>query len=110
VTCLVQMSRVEMPSNDVKKEKRLIAVKVRSFGAGELPDDLSAQLNSGQCLLVEVERGTTVEGLLRRIPPAGRGASFRDTIVVFVNDQQQELDCVLQPEDVIDLHILAAGG
>ncbi len=88
----------------------MITVKIRSFFAAGLPDDLWSQFMSGNSLVVEVEPGTSVEGLLRKLPWLGLGGSFDDMILVFVNDQQQALNYVLQSEDVLDLHIPASGG
>jgi hypothetical protein len=86
----------------------LITIKIRSFFAAVLPDDLWSQFISGNPLVVEVEPGTSVKGLLRELPWLGR--SFDDMILVFVNGQEQALDYVLQSEDVVDLHIPASGG
>lgn len=88
----------------------MITIEIRSFFAGGLPDDLWSQFISGNSLVVEVEPGTSVEGLLRKLPWLGLGESFDDMILVFVNGQQQALNYVLQSEDVIDLHIPASGG
>ena len=58
---------------------------------------------------MEVEPGTSVEGLLTKLPWLGLDGSFDDMILVFVNGQQQALDYMLQSEDVLDLHTPAAG-
>ncbi len=88
----------------------MITIKIKSFFAGGLPDELWSQFISGNSLIVEVEPGTSVEGLLQKLPWLGLGGSFDDMILVFVNGQQQALDYVLQSEDVLDLHIPASGG
>ena len=85
-------------------------IKIRScgfMGAG-LPENLRSDFDSGRPLVVEIEPGTSIEGLFRKLPWLGR--PFEEIIVVSVNGQQQELDYVLQPEDVIDIVIPAAGG
>jgi hypothetical protein len=92
------------------QEKALIKIKIGSFFATLLPADLRSQLISGNSLVVEVEPGTSVEGLLRKLPWLGLGGSSDSMLIVFVNGQQQYLNYVLQPEDVIDLHLPAAGG
>ncbi|UCG65496.1 MAG: MoaD/ThiS family protein [Deltaproteobacteria bacterium] len=92
------------------QEKALIKIKIGSFFATRLPADLQSQLISGNSLVVEVEPGTSVEGLLRKLPWLGLGESFDSMLIVFVNGQQQYSNYVLQPEDVIDLHLPAAGG
>jgi len=92
------------------QEKPLTTIKIRSYFAAGLPDDLWSQFISGDSLVVEVEPGTSIEGLLRQMPWLGLGGVSDDMILVFVNGQQQALNYVLQSEDVIDLHIPASGG
>ena len=85
-------------------------IKIRSCGfmGAALPEDLQQDFAADKPLSVEVEPGTTIEGLFRKLP--WLGSPFEEFIVVSVNDQQRELDYVLQPEDVIDVIIPAAGG
>jgi molybdopterin converting factor small subunit len=73
-----------------------------------LPEKYRLDFDSGRPLVVEIESGTSVEGLFRELPWLGR--PFEEIIVVSVNGQQQELDYVLQPGDVLDIIIPAAGG
>ena len=73
-----------------------------------LPEDLQQDFDAGRPLAVEVEPGTTIEGLFRKLP--WLGSPFEEFIVVSVNGQQRGLDYVLQSEDAIDVIIPAAGG
>ena len=85
-------------------------IKIRSCGfmGATLPENLQPDFDSGRPLAIEVEPGTTIEGLFRKLP--WLGSPFEEFIVVSVNGQQRELDYILQPEDVIDLIFPAAGG
>jgi molybdopterin converting factor small subunit len=73
-----------------------------------LPDNFRSDYDAGRPLVINIEQGTCVGELFTKLPWLGR--PFEEFIVVFVNDQQRELDYMLQPEDVIDVIIPAAGG
>lgn len=62
-------------------------------------------------LAVDVKPGATVSELLERIPSLGPPGQFEDIMLhVFVNGQLKGFDYVLQPGDVVDLHIPVSGG
>jgi molybdopterin converting factor small subunit len=62
-------------------------------------------------MLVEVREGTTIDALLRTLPAIGPPEQFDDIMLhVFVNGRLKGFDYVLQPEDVLDLHIPVSGG
>lgn len=94
----------------MEQEKALIKVKIGSFFATGLPADLLSQYTSGDSLVVDVEPGTTVGELLKKLPWLGLGESFEDMLIIMVNNQQQHLNYILQSEDILDLHIPASGG
>jgi len=89
----------------------LITIKIRSTYAIGLTDHLRSQSASGKDLLVEIEENTNVEGLLQELPSLGPAEAFDDIMIhVFVNGKLRGHDYVLQPGDVIDLHIPVSGG
>jgi molybdopterin converting factor small subunit len=89
----------------------LIKIKLRStYGIGST-DHLRSGSSLGKDLVVEVEQGTNVEGLLQKLPSLGPSEAFDDIMIhVFVNGKLRGDDYVLQPGDVIDLHIPVSGG
>ena len=88
----------------------MIRVKIKSFFAVSLPDDLRSQFIRDNFLSVEVEPGTNVEGLLKKLPWLGLGESFQGMVIAYINGQLETVNYVLQPGDVVDLHVPTAGG
>ena len=88
----------------------MITVKIKSFFAAGMPDDMRSQFISRNSLAVKVEAGTTVEGMLRKMPWLGLSGASDSMLVVFVNGQHQSVDYVLQSGDIIDLHTPVSGG
>ena len=88
----------------------MISVKIKSFFAVSLPDDLRSQFIRDNFLTVEVDPGTNVEGLLKKLPWLGLGESFQGMVIAYINGQLETVNYVLQPGDVVDLHVPSAGG
>jgi len=66
---------------------------------------------SGKGNAIEIEAGTTVEGLLKNFSSLGPVKAFDDIMIhVFVNGTVRGFDYVLQPEDIVDIHIPVSGG
>ena len=86
-------------------------VRIRSVYAVGITDHLSSQFGSDKDIVLEVDSGTTVEGLLRRLSSLGPAQAFDDLMIhVFVNGRVRGFDYVLQPKDVVDIHIPVSGG
>ncbi|MBU2497495.1 MAG: hypothetical protein KKE57_01210 [Proteobacteria bacterium] len=88
----------------------MITVKIKSFFAVSLPDDLRSQFIKDHFLTVEVAPGTTIEGLLKKLPWLGLAESFQSMVIAYINGQRETVNYVLQPGDVVDLHVPTAGG
>ena len=89
----------------------MITVKIRSTFAIGFANELRSLFASGRDLIFEVDQGTDVQGLLEKLPSLGPPESFDDMMIhVFINGELRGFDYVLQPEDVIDLHIPVSGG
>ena len=86
-------------------------VRIKSSFALGPSNRLLAKLASDEDLNIEIEPDTTVEGLLRQLSSIGPPEEWDDIMLsVFVNGKLQGFDYVLQPGDVIDLHIPVSGG
>ena len=86
-------------------------IMIKSTFAVGLSKRLLAQLASGEDHNIEVEPDTTIEGLLRQLSSIGPPEEWDDIMLsVFVNGKLRGFDHVLQPDDVIDLHIPVSGG
>ena len=57
-----------------------------------------------------MEPGTSIAGLLKKMPWLGLDGSSDSMLVVFVNGQWQPIDYLLQEGDVIDIHTPVSGG
>jgi molybdopterin converting factor small subunit len=86
-------------------------VKIRStFAIGATQDPQGRSPSNGP-MKVDVQPGTTVEELLEKLPSLGPKDQFDDIMIhVFVNGTLKGHNYVLQPGDVIDLHIPVSGG
>jgi len=86
-------------------------VRIKSTFAVGPSKRLQSQFASGEDLYLEVESGTTVEGLLHQLSSIGPPEEWDDIMInVFVNRKLRGFDYVLQPDDVIDLHVPVSGG
>ena len=66
---------------------------------------------SGRDFTIEIETRTTVEGLLQSLSSLGPTQAFDDIMIhVFINGKVPGFDYVLQPQDVVDIHIPVSGG
>ena len=73
-----------------------------------LPEDMRLDYIMGKPIVVELEAGTTLAGMLEKLPWLGR--PFEESILIFVNDQEEALGYELQSGDVLDLVTPAGGG
>jgi molybdopterin converting factor small subunit len=88
-----------------------IPIRIRSVYAIGLTDHLLSQLASGKDNAIEIDAGTTVKELLQRLSSLGPVKAFDDIMIhVFVNGTVQGFDYVLQPQDIVDIHIPVSGG
>jgi molybdopterin converting factor small subunit len=72
---------------------------------------LRARFASEDDLTIEVAPGTSVEGLFKKLPSLGPSVAYDDMMIhVFVNGKLTGFDSVLEPGDVIDIHIPVSGG
>jgi len=86
-------------------------IRIKSFFAVGATGHLKEGPGSRKEMLVEVREGTTIDALLRTLPAIGPPEQFDDIMLhVFVNGRLKGFDYVLQPEDVLDLHIPVSGG
>jgi molybdopterin converting factor small subunit len=88
----------------------VIKIKIKSFFAVGLPDEILSQFMNGSSPVVEVEPGTSIAGLLRKMPWLGLDGTSDSMLVVFVNDSWQPIDYMLQEGDEIDIHTPVSGG
>ena len=97
-----------MFKTNIKGGDVLFVVKIRSWDVvtAAVPKDVHLDLEKP--IEVEVEPGTDMGGLFKKVPWLGR--PIEDTIVILVNGQPKGLDCVLYPGDVVDLLTPIAGG
>jgi molybdopterin converting factor small subunit len=62
-------------------------------------------------IVMELEPGTTVEGMLLKMPSMGSPDRWDDIMLhVFVNQKIAGFDQVLKENDIIDLLVPASGG
>jgi molybdopterin converting factor small subunit len=62
-------------------------------------------------IVMELEEGTTVEGMLLKMPSMGSPDRWDDIMLhVFVNQEIAGFDQVLKDNDIIDLLVPASGG
>lgn len=86
-------------------------ITIRSRFAFSTADELRSGISSAKDLTLKIAPGTTIEALLRRFPSLGSPGTDDDMMLhVFVGGRLQGLDDVLQPGDVLDLHIPVSGG
>jgi len=88
-----------------------IQVKINTTFAIGNTEAFSSQFNENGDLILELEPGTTVQELLERLPAIGAPENWSDLFLhVFVNHGVAGFDQVLEPGDVIDIHIPLSGG
>jgi molybdopterin converting factor small subunit len=86
-------------------------IRIKSLFAVGATDYLKEAPGSGKEMHMEIEEGTTIDELLKTIPAIGPPEQFDDIMLhVFVNGHLKGFDYVLQPGDVLDLHIPVSGG
>jgi molybdopterin converting factor small subunit len=86
-------------------------IRIRSFFAVGATGHLKEPSGAEKKMLMEIREGTTIEALLNTLPAIGPPEQFDDIMLhVFVNGRLKGFDYVLQPGDVLDLHIPASGG
>jgi molybdopterin converting factor small subunit len=62
-------------------------------------------------LALDMEPGSNIFDMLQQLPAIGPSEQFDDMMLhVFVNGRLEGFDYILQPGDVIDLHIPVSGG
>lgn len=94
-----------------KEQEKLIRVRIKSTFAIGPSKRLQSQFASGEDLYVEVDLGTTVKRLLHQLRSIGPPEEWDDIMInVFVNRKLRGFNYVLQPDDVIDLHVPVSGG
>jgi molybdopterin converting factor small subunit len=86
-----------------------IRVTLRSYEtvSDSLPQDRPLDGITGKPMVVELGPGTSVAGIFTKLPWLG---PRDDTMLVFVNDQQEGLDYELRSGDILDLIAPIAGG
>jgi molybdopterin converting factor small subunit len=92
-------------------EKNLIKVIINStYAIGPMAGFVS-QSNDDDNIIMELESGTTVEGMLLKMPSIGSPERWDDIMLhVFVNQKIAGFDQILKDNDIIDLHIPVSGG
>ena len=92
------------------KSKRIKVIINSSFAVGR-SEEFESQVGEGGDIVLELEPGTTVEGLLHQLPSIGPPDRWDDIMLhVFVNQEIAGFDRVLENNDIIDLHIPVSGG
>ena len=91
--------------------KNKIKVKLRSTFAIAPTKAYLSRSSTGKDPVLKVDSGTTVKGFLLQMPSIGSPDEWDDMFLhVFVNGRVEGMDYVLQPDDVVDLHIPVSGG
>jgi molybdopterin converting factor small subunit len=86
-------------------------IRIKSFFAVGATEHMKEAPGSRKEMLMEIEEGTTIDALLKTLPAIGPAEQFDDIMLhVFVNGHLKGFDYVLQPGDVLDLHIPVSGG
>lgn len=92
------------------KNKKIKVIINSSYAIGPA-ESLAAQSSDGDNIVMELEPGTTVEGMLLKMPYIGGPDRWDDIMLhVFVNQEIAGFDQVLKDHDVIDLHVPVSGG
>ena len=107
----VRGSRLMVQENtekDFPMENKPIRVIINStYSLG----DINAFTHNGDNIFMELEPGTTVEGMLLKMPSMGSPERWDDIMLhVFVNQEIAGFDQLLKDNDVIDLLVPASGG
>lgn len=72
---------------------------------------IESSFHDNDTSIIELETGTTVEGMLVKMPFIGIPERWDDIMLhVFINHKIAGFDQVLNNNDLIDLHIPASGG
>ena len=91
--------------------KKTIKVIINSSYALGNTSAHAYQFHDNDNLIMELEAGTTVEGMLLKMPFIGGPERWDDIMLhVFVNQEIAGFDQVLKDNDIIDLHIPVSGG
>jgi molybdopterin converting factor small subunit len=92
-------------------EDSLIKVIINStYAIGDMTGFTSPS-NDHDNIIMELEPGTTVEGMLLKMPFIGSPERWDDIMLhVFVNQKIAGFDQILKDNDIIDLHIPVSGG
>jgi molybdopterin converting factor small subunit len=86
-------------------------VKINSSYAVGQTTALELQFHNKDNLIMELEPGTTVEGMLLKMPFIGSPERWDDIMLhIFVNQEIAGFDQILKDNDVIDLRIPVSGG
>ncbi|VBB41950.1 conserved hypothetical protein [uncultured Desulfatiglans sp.] len=89
----------------------MIKVKIKSFYAVGSTEKLQAALGGGDELVLDVAPGSTIADLLQSIPGIGDPEEFEDMMLhVFIDGRVHGFDHVIQPGEVLDIHIPVSGG
>jgi len=88
-------------------------VKIRlqsSFAVGSTIEYLS-RFADGHDTVLELDPGTTIEGLLLQLSSIGSPDEWDDMFLhVFVNGILKSMEYVLQTDDIVNIHIPISGG
>jgi hypothetical protein len=87
-----------------------IEIKIRSYDviSASLPEDVRLNRSMGEPIVLELEQGSRVVDIFKKIPWLGR--PLEDTIVVFINGEAGTLHSELKSGDTIDLMTPSGGG
>jgi molybdopterin converting factor small subunit len=92
-------------------KRDLIKVIINSSYAIGNTGPLISQFQDSDNMIMELENGTTVEGMLLLMPGVGSPERWDNIMLhVFVNEVIAGFDQVLKNDDIIDLHIPVSGG
>lgn len=88
-----------------------IKIKLKSSFAVGSTEEFMKSFLEGHEVIMELDKGTTVEGLLMSLSSIGSPDEWDDMLLhVFVNEVVKGMDHVLEDGDIIDLHIPISGG
>ncbi len=86
-------------------------IRLKSGFAVGATGEFMEKFADGHEVIMELDEGTTVEGLLLRLSSIGSRNEWDDILLhVFVNGVLRGMDYILQNDDEINLHIPASGG
>jgi hypothetical protein len=96
---------------DSRMKNNPIKVKINTtFAIGDTAT-FHSQFDQNGDLILELEPGTTIQGLLLGLPGLGAPENWSDLFLhVFVNHKVAPFDRVLEDNDILDIHIPLTGG